>query len=403
MLSCKGRVLKQAIDNIQKKADTKQCGSSENPPRPRGKIRRVCGRIKRAILFILRGTKTDGFFVTLKKLANIVFFFMSRVRLSVVIAVYNQEKYLDDCLSSIVAQNFGRLEIICVDDGSTDRSSDMLREWQRRDGRINVITQKNAGAGAARNNGLMHAKGRFILFLDSDDFFAPNMFSAMTKRALETNADITLCHSYQLDASSGDISYNRGAVNDEFLPRKDVFCYKDFPDKILNFCIGWAWDKLYKRKFVMKKELRFQPLRTTNDAFFVFTSLVKASAIAVEREALVTHRFNIPESLAATRELSWQCFYKALIAVRDELKKMGVFREVEQSYVNWAVNFTIWNYITLAEPVKSQLHDLLKNSYFAELGLLGRDASYFHNNNQYNKEFMDKIIASPIAVLSETE
>ena len=95
------------------------------------------------------------------------------VKVSVIIPVYNVEPYLKQCMDSVVGQTLKDIEIICVDDGSTDGSLDILREYAAEDNRIQIIEQKNAGAGAARNNGMRHATGKYLSFLDSDDFFEP--------------------------------------------------------------------------------------------------------------------------------------------------------------------------------------------------------------------------------------
>lgn len=92
------------------------------------------------------------------------------VKVSVIIPVYNVEPYLKQCMDSVVGQTLKDIEIICVDDGSTDNSLDILREYAAEDSRIQIIEQKNAGAGAARNNGMRYATGKYLSFLDSDDF-----------------------------------------------------------------------------------------------------------------------------------------------------------------------------------------------------------------------------------------
>ena len=96
-------------------------------------------------------------------------------KVSVIIPVYNVEKYLGPCLDSILGQTLNNIEVICVDDGSTDRSLDILREYEKRDARVKVLTQPNTNAGAARNKGIQQARGEYLSFLDSDDHFDPTM------------------------------------------------------------------------------------------------------------------------------------------------------------------------------------------------------------------------------------
>lgn len=105
--------------------------------------------------------------------------------ISVIIPVYNAEKSLDTCLQSIVEQSVGDLEIICVDDGSTDGSYEKLVGWQKKDGRIKVLRQENKGGGAARNLGLAKAAGEYIHFLDSDDSLRPQAYETMYEEIAE--------------------------------------------------------------------------------------------------------------------------------------------------------------------------------------------------------------------------
>ena len=97
------------------------------------------------------------------------------ISVSVIIPVFNAEKYLSQCLDSIVNQTLTNIEIICVDDGSTDTSFQILKEYEEKDSRVIVLSKSNAGAGTARNEGLKIAKGKYLSFLDADDFFERNM------------------------------------------------------------------------------------------------------------------------------------------------------------------------------------------------------------------------------------
>lgn len=96
--------------------------------------------------------------------------YYAKVRVSVIIPVYNAEKYIRQCLDSLLVQNNQRIEVICVDDGSTDNSLAILKEYEEAHQEVKVITQKNAGAGAARNNGMKYATGEYLSFLDADEF-----------------------------------------------------------------------------------------------------------------------------------------------------------------------------------------------------------------------------------------
>ena len=114
-------------------------------------------------------------------------------KVSVVIPVYNTQKYLDQCLGSILFQTYRNLEIICVNDGSTDNSLAILQKYAKFDKRIKIIDQKNMGISPARNEGMKVATGEFIIFFDSDDFFDSTMIEEMVMKAEEYDADIAVC------------------------------------------------------------------------------------------------------------------------------------------------------------------------------------------------------------------
>lgn len=116
---------------------------------------------------------------------------------SIIIPVYNIEKYIENCLESVISQSFSRLEIICIDDGSTDSSAQRIKEFSSKDNRIIYIHQKNAGVSAARNAGLDAATGDYIFFLDGDDYLHPQAIDIMLDCAKKTKADM-VCANYKI-------------------------------------------------------------------------------------------------------------------------------------------------------------------------------------------------------------
>lgn len=116
--------------------------------------------------------------------------------ISVIIPVYNIEKYLSECITSVVNQNYKNLEIILVDDGSTDKSSEICDEWALRDSRIKVIHKANAGVSEARNTGIKECTGQLIGFVDGDDWIEPEMYQILVERLLESDADAVMCGYY---------------------------------------------------------------------------------------------------------------------------------------------------------------------------------------------------------------
>ena len=114
-------------------------------------------------------------------------------KVSVIIPVYNTEVYLRECLDSVVNQTLREIEIICIDDGSTDSSLSILKEYAQKDSRIRVLQQENLHSGVARNAGIAIARGKYLVFLDSDDFFETSMLERMCNQAENDESDIVIC------------------------------------------------------------------------------------------------------------------------------------------------------------------------------------------------------------------
>ena len=306
------------------------------------------------------------------------------IKVSVIIPVYNAEDYIGECLESIINQTLKEIEIICVNDGSTDGSSKVLEEYRKKDSRIIVIDQTNSGAGAARNNGLRYARGEYLSILDSDDFFEPTMLEEAYSRAHDEDLDIIVfaCDLYDNNEKSyRPCSY---AIHDNLLPDFQPFAGADVKKDIFKLFVGWSWDKLFRRSFIEENGLTFQEQRTTNDMLFVFSAVVKAGRIMTYPKVLAHHRKEVG-GLSVTREKSWMCFYNALTALRKQLKDWDLFDRFEQDYLNYCVHFSLWNLNTLAEPTHTMLYNKLRDEWYDELGVTAHDESYYYNKYEYKE------------------
>ncbi len=307
----------------------------------------------------------------------------SQVIVSVILPIYNVAEYLDECLNSIENQTMNKLEIICIDDGSTDDSLDIMKKHQNKDHRIRIISQKNGGAGKARNAGMKVARGKYLSFLDADDFIDKDTYKLAVNRAETYDADITIYKAYLYDNNTKVETPNNFSLKMDKLPKKSVFSKEDIKENIFTSIMGWAWDKLYKSSFVYNTGLKFQEQRTTNDMFFVYSTLLKAPRITILDKRLYHQRRNVGTSLSNTREKSWECFYQALLKVKDELIKSSIYSEYESDFVNYALHSCLWNFNTLKEPIAEKLFIKLRENWFENLGINGREADFFTNKGEY--------------------
>lgn len=311
-----------------------------------------------------------------------------KIKVSVIVPVYNAQDYLEQCIVSILEQTLQEIEVICVDDSSTDRSLEILKKYEKEDSRMRVLTQPNSGAGAARNRGLSQASGEYLSFLDADDFFEPDMLELAYAKAKEDRADMVVFKSDQYHTDSDQFVQVAWTLREKEIPPYTPFNHRQMTDNIFKVFVGWAWDKLFSREFVEKHHLIFQEQRTSNDLLFVFSAVALAKRITIVPKVLAHQRRDAKDSLSKTRENSWHCFYDALTALRQRLTDEGLFPETEKDFINYALHFSLWNLRTLAEPTKTKLGKKLVSEWFNTLGISGKKQGYFYKQNEY-KEYTE--------------
>ena len=234
-------------------------------------------------------------------------------KVSVILPVYNTEKYLRECLDSVVNQTLKDIEIICVNDGSTDNSLAILNEYAQKDNRITIISQKNKGAGATRNKGLKIAKGEYLYFLDSDDFLTISGLEKLYNKSIETDCDICVCLNNKYNSETKQFIPCNWAKDLKYIRDLDIFNRNDIPENFFQFCNIPAFTKLYKTEFIANNKILFQKIKTCNDVFFNFCTLSSANKITVIKEELVTYRLS-NEQISKKRENSIECI---LIAFKE--------------------------------------------------------------------------------------
>lgn len=308
---------------------------------------------------------------------------MENIKISVILPVYNTEEFLDECLTTLINQSLEDIEIICINDGSTDNSLDILEEYAKKDNRIIIINQENHNAGYSRNQGIKIAKGEYLSFLDADDFFDVNMLEFAYHQAKSQEADICIYKSYLYDNNTGKSHINTWSVKEDYLPTTPVFNHKDINSNIFTSLMCWAWDKLFKRSFIIENKILFQEQRTTNDMYFVFSSLLKADKMTILNKQLYYQRRNVSSSLSNSREKSWDCFYNALKKLQKQLVDMNLYEKYRKHFVNYSLQTCLWNLNTLKEPIARQLYEKLVNEWFVSLDIKHQYCSFFENKNEY--------------------
>ena len=198
---------------------------------------------------------------------------MKEPKISVIVPVYNVEKYLPKCLDSILCQTFSNIEIICVNDGSTDNSRKILEEYKNKDSRIIIVDKKNGGLSSARNAGMKVAKGEFFSFIDSDDWIDSSMLEKLYKNITSLDTDISICAVHQFDETNQKIDDSNPYYTLEYFDSSfdnKSFSYKETKPFIMDVCV-MAWNKLYRRSLIDKCKAEFPDGLIFEDGPFFFT------------------------------------------------------------------------------------------------------------------------------------
>lgn len=311
---------------------------------------------------------------------------MENIKVSVIVPVYNSDQYLETCLNSLLRQTLHEIEIICVDDGSSDYSCQILDEYAQKDERLCVLHQINQYAGVARNNGFAVARGEYVCFFDSDDFFDLTLLKKAYSKAKSSNADIVIFGAKKYHTDTKTFERTNLYFDRKYLPKKKVFSYKDISDHIMMLTTPAPWTKLYRREFIQEQKLQFQSLQNSNDAYFTLLSMCVAKRISYVNEDLVYYRVGQSNNLQSRKSKYPTCFIEAYKALYEELNHRGIFNELEKSYVDVVLSGCAYNLDTTAEPqARLKICEAISNSKFLVNDILNHSESYYTDKEQYNK------------------
>ena len=316
-------------------------------------------------------------------------------RVSVVIPVYNVERYLRQCLDSVVNQTLRDIEIICVDDGSTDGSAAILAEYAAKDTRLKVISRAHSNAGAARNAGMAVATGEYLGFVDSDDFLGPAMLERMTAAGGKGLPDVVMAGHRVLE----DGSYRPVRLPSRLLNRRrsDGEC----PAWLFLDAGVMPWNKLFKRTFVLEHGLVFQEIARHNDLGFVCCALASAEEFAVSNTCGYVYRRGrrggITESASGHGDF---LFADALLGLRRELDERGLSARAAQAYANLALAHCYYHLLGDANATSfASLYAALHGHLLSDLGLAELDESVFVNKTHYKYMRANLADDSPLSLL----
>lgn len=300
------------------------------------------------------------------------------ISVSVVMPIYNAADYLRPALDSVISQTLRDVEIICVDDGSTDHSLAILKEYQKRDPRVRIVTETNAGPAKARNNGLRRARGEYLSFLDADDFFEPTMLETLYRTAKEKDLDIAVCEYDLFENRTARFKRSIPSEHADLLAGGRVTSKSDCPDIIFQATEGYVWNKLFRRDFVTEKELSFlENAQIFEDVYFTVTSLSLAERIGKCEGVLVHHRVYQKQVRSRVFRKKYAQVPAVYMAIKEFLIHRGLYLPLSSSFINLSVGICFKVYNLLWIDAKLSFWTLLHDTYAESFGWTELDESGF--------------------------
>lgn len=253
------------------------------------------------------------------------------IKISVVIPIYNSSCFLSACLGSVLYQENQNIEIICVDDGSTDSSAQIIKKYCRLDPRIKYFYKNHTNAADARNIGLEFATGDYILFLDSDDFLADDALKQLSNIATETHADIIVSQYKLFDNKTKRKLKQIYGIHTK---KKRPFNISVLPEKQFEFTNIAVWNKLYRSDFLKLHALRFKSHTCLNDMFFSLTATALAKKIALCHMVTVYYRINVHNSISSNISYIQANFFDILEEINVFLQRIPRWKQFRDSLLD---------------------------------------------------------------------
>lgn len=304
--------------------------------------------------------------------------------ISIIIPVYNASQFLTECLESVFNQGFGDVEIICVNDGSTDNSLDILKNFP-----VKIINQENRGLAAARNVGLKEATGEYVLFLDSDDILTPNALEELYDIAESKNLDLLLFKLINFDNETKEKSkYSyfemdllKSAVED------NVFCFNDIKELLFRISVT-APGKLYRRDLI--KDIKFNEGLIFEDNPFFIELFLKTKRAYFHDEYLYLRRIH-ESSITNSNFDKFSDVVTIYNIINDIIRKYGVYEDVKHKLFNRQCRDIYLRYSQVPDEFKLDFFNKIKQDFINKKSVYEMDGTLDLANKRSKKIFFSAI------------
>lgn len=306
------------------------------------------------------------------------------IKVSVVMPIYNAGDYLTRAIGDILQQTLPELELICVNDGSTDNSLSIIKSFMKKDQRIKLINQQNAGTSVARNVGIEAAVGQYIIFLDADDFYEKNLLKLLCDAAEKDSLDVAVARFDIYNDNQNKYSLPMEEPHSGIFVGGSVTSKNEHPDFILSSTTGYVWNKLFRTTFVKNMELAFDPeLYVFEDVCFVCSALALAERVAKIDDILIHHRVYSEQSRARLFRKYYSQVPVVYKKLKDFLMQRGLYIPLKKGYLNFSAGRCFRIYNLLWDDGKERLWNLLHEEYYAEFNWHQHEKTDFESLEVY--------------------
>lgn len=282
-------------------------------------------------------------------------------KISVILPVYNVEQYLRQSLDSVAAQSLKDIEIICVDDGSSDSSLSILQEYSKKDSRFIILSEPNQGPGSARNLALDIARGKYLFFLDPDDWIEVDSLSllynfAESKQASLVQFNHNEFNDYYAKSKPRDLAKRLSHKFQKVLNNPDGFNWKDMVGSELVHMELFAWGKFYKTEFIKKHNIRFGTTRVAEDIMFSVPACLLVDRMYMYPEFLYYHRVR-PGSLINSQSRVAFDVFSSIDLLHKFLLDHGLFEELSFEFDHWKRQVLFCHYSMVGQGMVEEYLD----------------------------------------------
>lgn len=292
---------------------------------------------------------------------------------SVIIPVYNAEKYIKRCLDSVLAQSYRNFEVLLIDDGSTDNSGRICDEYRFRDNRIRVIHNKNCGVAATRNVGIREAQGDYIAFVDSDDYIDPDMLEIMVTRVKKFNSDIVMCN-YFTDKggkiTKAKMNYKEVYDGADIVKNELLYLYyTDYHNGLYSLC-----NKLIKKSIYSANDILFdESLKRGEDAWFVFQCLKHCKRVDYIPEAFYYYYQNQSSIMHSIYDDQYEQWVKMRERLLNENQTLGFKIDYALFYKEFLYKLAVYCKDAVKTGKSKNVIKIFKDSFYLQ------SANYLEN------------------------